>query len=42
VFLEPGRQVEQVLMVTADAPQPGDDHLVAGLEPAGQLVKFRP
>ena len=42
VFLEPGRQVQQVLMVTADAPQPGDDHLVARLEPAEQLVKLRP
>jgi hypothetical protein len=42
VFLEPGRQVQQVLMVPADAPQPGNDHLVARLEPAEQLVKSRP
>jgi hypothetical protein len=37
--LEPGGQVEQVLMVAADALQTGDDHLVAGLQACHQLVE---
>ena len=38
-LVEPGRQVQQVLVVTADAAQPGDHDLVPGGQPAQQLIQ---
>jgi hypothetical protein len=42
VLIEPGRQVQQVLVIAADPPQPGDHDLVPGLEPAQQLIQPGP